>query len=427
MSPNLSQNSCPSHERFTVIFECKQTLQGVKMIKKVPLTELEDRMRRFRTRMETSDPEWEIAVIFSKINLYYFTGTMQDGMLVIPNNEEATLWVRRSFERALDESLFSQIKPMNSFHDVAGSVSGFLDSVSLETEVVPLALYQRFQKYFPFQNFRSIDTDIAAVRSVKSEYELSLMREAGKVHQHVMEEIVPNILREGMSEADLAAELFPVMIKEGHHGVTRFGMFETEMILGHICFGESSIYPSYFNGAGGNYGMSPAVPLIGSRDRKLRKGDLIYMDIGCGKDGYNTDKTMTYMFGRTLPQHAIDAHNKCVAIQKEIASMLKPGAIPSEIYNTIMNKLDNDFLENFMGFGNRKVKFLGHGIGLLIDELPVIAEGFNEPLKEGMVFAVEPKKGIENIGMVGIENTFIVTADGGMSITGDNTGLIPVF
>ena len=91
-----------------------------------------------------------------------------------------------------------------------------------------------------------------------------------------------------------------------------------------------------------------------------------------------------------------------------------------------MNSLDNDFLENFMGFGKRKVNFLGHGIGLLIDEIPVIAKGFKEPLQEGMVFALEPKKGIKNIGMVGIENTFIVTSKGGECITGDSPGLIPV-
>ena len=80
-----------------------------------------------------------------------------------------------------------------------------------------------------------------------------------------------------------------------------------------------------------------------------------------------------------------------------------------------------------MGFGNRKVKFLGHGVGLLIDESPVIAKGFDEPLQKGMVIALEPKKGIENLGMVGIENTFIVTAKGGECITGDNPGLIPVY
>jgi len=397
------------------------------MIKKVPLTELKNRMRNFRKRMDISNPQWEIAVIFSKINLYYFTGTMQDGMLIIPKHGEETFWVRRSYERAQDESLFPNIEPMNSFRDAAKSQSGLPNTVYLETEVVPLALYQRFQKYFPFKNVKSADSQICAVRAVKSEYELSLTRKAGRIHQHVLEDLVPEMLHEGMSEVDLSTELYSVMVEEGHHGLCRFGMFDTEMVLGNVCFGESSIYPSYFNGPGGMYGMSPAVPLIGNRDRKLKKGDLVFIDIGCGIEGYNTDKTTTYMFGSSLPQYAIDAHNKCVEIQKEAASMLKTGAIPSEIYNTIMNNLDSEFLQNFMGFSNRKVKFLGHGVGLLIDELPVIAEGFDEPLQEGMVFALEPKKGIENIGMVGIENTFIVTDKGGDCITGDNPGLIPVY
>lgn len=397
------------------------------MTKKVPLTELKNRMRCFRRQMDISNPGWEMSVIFSKINLYYFTGTMQDGMLIIPKNEEAKFWVRRSYERALDESLFSSIEPMNSFRDAAKSVSRLPDTVCLETEVVPLALYQRFQKYFPFKNIESVDAQICAVRAVKSEYELSLLREAGRIHQHVLEELVPGMLREGMSEADLSTELFSVLVKEGHHGACRFGMFDTEMILGNVCFGESSIYPTYFNGPGGKFGLSPAAPVLGSRDRKLRKGDLVFVDVGCGVDGYHTDKTTTYMFGSSLPQYAIEIHNKCVDIQNEAALMLKPGVTPSEIYNTIMNKLDEDFLQNFMGFGNRKVKFLGHGVGLLIDETPVIAEGFDEPLQEGMVFALEPKRGIENIGMVGIENTFIVTSDGGECITGYNPGLIPVY
>jgi Xaa-Pro aminopeptidase len=377
--------------------------------------------------MDISNPDWEIAVIFSKINLYYFTGTMQDGILIIPKHGEAVLWVRRSYERALDESLFPRIEPMSSFRDAAKGINKLPDTVYLETEVVPLDLYQRFQKYFPFKNVKSVDSQICAVRAVKSEYELLLTREAGKIDQHVLEDIVPEILREGMSEVDLATQIYSVMVEEGHDGVSRFGMFDVEMFLGNVCFGESSIYPCYFNGPGGYYGMSPAVPLVGSRDRKLRKGDLVFIDAGCGVEGYNTDKTTTYMFGSSLPQHAIDIHNKCVDIQNEVAAMLKPGAIPSEIYNTIMSNLDEEFLQNFMGFGNRKVKFIGHGVGLQFDEKPVIAEGFNDPIQEGMVFALEPKKGIENIGMVGIENTFIVTTNGGECITGDNPGLIPVY
>jgi len=93
----------------------------------------------------------------------------------------------------------------------------------------------------------------------------------------------------------------------------------------------------------------------------------------------------------------------------------------------VMADLEPEFLENFMGFGTRRVKFLGHGIGLQIDEIPVIARGFDEPLQEHMVLALEPKKGIAGVGMVGIENTFVVTPAGGRCITGDHPGLMPVY
>jgi Xaa-Pro dipeptidase len=397
------------------------------MINQVPLTELQTRLNRFRVKMDESNPDWKFAVVFSKINLYYFTGTMPEGMLFIPRDAEAILWVRRSFERASKESLFPQIRPMDSFREPAATYGQMSGTVYLETEIVPLAMYERFQKYFQFTEVKACDIQIASVRAIKSSYELNLMERSGNIHKRVLEERVPKILREGMSEAEFASQLFAIMIEEGHHGVARFGMFDTEIGIGHICFGESSIYPTYFNGPGGNFGMSPAVPILGSRENKLKSGQLVFIDIGCGVDGYHTDKTMTYMFEKTLPDEAIAVHQKCVDIQNEVAQMLRPGAIPAEIYNTVMNKLDSNFLENFMGYGSRKVRFLGHGIGLVIDELPVISEGFYEPLQEGMAFALEPKKGIKNVGMVGIENTFFVTPEGGRCITGDNPGLIKVF
>ena len=151
------------------------------MAKKTPLKELKNRMAQFRIIMDKSNPEWEIAVIFRKINLYYFTGTMQEGMLIIPRDDKAIFWVRRSYERALNESLLKNIKPMNSFRDAARNINKLPDTVYIETEVVPLALYSRFQKHFPFQNYKPLDMAIAAVRSIKSEYELNLMRKAGKI------------------------------------------------------------------------------------------------------------------------------------------------------------------------------------------------------------------------------------------------------
>jgi Xaa-Pro dipeptidase len=393
---------------------------------KVPLTELTDRLDRFRARMDRTQPGWEMAAITGKVPLYYFTGTMPDGLLLVPQDGDAVFWVRQSYERALDESFFPDLRKMRSYRDVAGGMGTIPREMYLETDLVPVAQLQRMQKHLPFTSVKSVDADISAVRARKSMYELALMERAGKIHRHVLEDLVPGMLVEGIDEVTFACDLYSVMVKEGHQGIIRFGMFN-EMLLGQIGFGTSSISPICVDTPGGVSGMHPSVPQMGCRERKLGNGDLVVIDIGCGYNGYQTDKTLSYMFGKPIPDAAIREHERCVEIQDSMASMLKPGAIPSGIYRTIMAGLEPAFLTNFMGFGERRVKFLGHGIGLWIDETPVIAEGFDEPLEEGMVFALEPKKGIPDIGLVGIENTFVVTPQGGRPLTGTSKGLIEVY
>lgn len=393
---------------------------------KVPLTELDDRMDRFRARMDTRKPGWKIAAITGKVPLYYFTGTMQDGLLLIPQDGDAVFWVRQSFERAEEESLFPDLRRMRSYRDIATAMGALPKEAYLETEQVPVAQLQRMQKHLPFTDIRSVDAEVSAVRAVKSPYEIALMERAGKIHRHVLEDLVPGMLTEGIDEVTFACDLYSVMVKEGHQGIIRFGMFN-EMLLGQIGFGTSSIRPICVDTPGGVSGLHPSVPQMGCREKKLAKGDLVVIDIGCGVNGYQTDKTLSYMFGKPIPEHAIREHERCVEIQDKLAAQLKPGAIPSEIYRNIMADLEPEFLKNFMGYGNHRVKFLGHGIGLWIDETPVIAEGFDEPLQEGMVFALEPKKGIPDVGLVGIENTFAVSPEGGRPLTGTSKGLIEVF
>ena len=394
----------------------------MRMERKTPASELRDRMERFRLRMDTENPSWEFAAIFGRVNQFYLTGTMQDGVLLIPRDDEAVLWVRRSLERALDESLFPDIRPMKSFRDAAAGMGACPGTVHVDAETVPLALLERFRKYFPFRETAALDTQAAKVRSKKSAYELAIMEQAGRIHRHVLEDCVPGMLREGMSEAGLGGEVFSLMVREGHHGIARFGMFGTEMVLGQIGFGESSLYPTGFDGPGGCLGAAPGAPVLGSPDRTLEAGDLVFLDCACGVQGYHTDKTVTYIFRRSLPEEAIDAHRLCVEIQDEAAALLRAGTRPSEVYETVIGGLEPAFLKNFMGFGDRRVPFLGHGVGLTVDEVPVIARGFDEPLEEGMVIALEPKVGVRGVGMVGIENTFVVTRGGGRSITGTNPG-----
>ena len=398
------------------------------MTAQVPRAELADRMQRFRARMDADQPAWELAAFLGRVNQYYFTGTRQDGLLLVPRDGDAVFWVRRSFERACAESLFPDIRPMRSFRDAAQAmaVASARPAIHLETDLVPFGLVQRFRKHFPCAEVASLDAPIAWTRAIKSPYELAIMERAGTLHRRLLEEAAPALLREGVSEAEFACDLYSLMVREGHDGTVRFNMFNVDIAVAQLGFGENSLYPTSFNGPGGCRGIGPAAPVLGSRDRRLEPGDLVFADIGCSVDGYATDKTMIYAFGRPLPAEAIAAHERCLEIQHRLAALVRPGAIPSQLYASVIESLDPEFLTHFMGFGNRRATFLGHGVGLQIDEPPVIAEGFDEPLAEGMVLALEPKRGVPGVGMVGTENTYLVTASGGRSLTGACPGPILV-
>jgi len=392
----------------------------------ITLEELCSRQKAFFTAMSVANPNWDTAIILSKVNQYYFTGTMQDGILVFKKSGKVAYFVRRSYERAVEESPIKEIFPIESYRDAANIIGNDCGSTYFETEIATLAIVERLKKYFIITSINALDRVILSVRAVKTQYELSYMKLSGKQHNLFLQNTVPALLKEGMSEADFVAELYEKMVKSGHQGICRFSMFQNEMVVGQVGFGESSLYPTSFDGPGGAYGMYPAVPIVGSRERKLKYGDLVFVDIAWEVGGYHTDKTQVYMFGKAPNEDVVNAHRVCMGVQKRLSEFLKVEAIPCEIYNTVMSELDSNFLQNFMGFGSRQAKFLGYGIGLHVDEPPVIASGFTEPLIENMVIALEPKKNIEGVGVVGVEDTYIVTPFGGKCITGGGSDIIVV-
>ena len=138
------------------------------MFNKVPAGELSTRLLRFRKRLNGAHSQWSMAVIVNKINLFYFTGTFQEGMLVVPRAGEAILWLRRSFQRARGDSAFPDIRPMDSFRDAAAAYPMIPDVIHVETEFLSLAYLQRFRKYFPCREVLPLDVQVAEVRSVKS-------------------------------------------------------------------------------------------------------------------------------------------------------------------------------------------------------------------------------------------------------------------
>lgn len=386
-------------------------------IRRVPLEELQIRLVRFREEMEKEHPGWQMAVINNKVNMYYFTGTMQEGALVIRPQDEI-LWVRRSYDRARNESLLPDIRTMQSFRTLAEFYGVFPEVMYVECRKATVDWLNMLRKYIPFKEYADIDGLLCSLRLVKSSYELELMKRSGAIHQTVLEQLAPKMIKEGISEAELAVSLYTEMLKRGSHGIARMNLPLGEDVIGVASFGKSGLVRTAFDGPGGTGGTCIAVQSIGSPFRKLKAGRLVYLDIPCGVEGYHTDKTIVYYFGDINKDPNRDlilaAHEHCIMLERFAAAMLKPGTVVEDIYNETMKQSDSRFAAGFMNGG----KFLGHSIGLTMDESPAVANRFKEVLTEGMTFALEPKIALPGIGMVGSENTYLVTANGGKALTG---------
>ena len=383
----------------------------------VPASELSARIDRLRSAMSQRHPGWSMLLLENKIHLYYFTGTMQEGALVV-TPDLATLFVRRSFDCASRESLFPDLRPMNSFRDLCQALGKVPPTVYIAARTMTLQKLTLLQKHLPFAP-QPMDDVLSELRAHKSKYELYCMRRAGRLHQAVIENVAPSLLRHGVSEARLCSEIFTCMLDHGAMGISRFNQPAAEDVLGVVSFGENGLRASAIDSPSGNIGTCIAMKSIGSSERCLAVGDTVLLDIPCGFDGYHTDKSITFYFGALAkhPQGARirAAHEQCVFLENEIASLMRPGAVPAEIYEKILTLVDPAFQDGFMN----ACQFLGHSIGLTMDETPVLARGFSAPLEQGMTIAVEPKIALDGIGLIGSENTYEIAAQGpAQSLTG---------
>lgn len=388
-------------------------------LRPVPASELEARLERFRRAMDAAHPGWEMAAVNHKVAMYYFTGTIQEGVLLI-RPQDAVFWVRRSFERACNESHFSDIRPMHSFREAAAFYGSAPKVMYVETKKATLDWERMLHKYFAFEELGSFDSVLQDLRMVKSEYELKQMEQSGAIHETVLDIVAPKLIHGGISEAQLAIAIYSEMVQRGSHGTARFNQALGEEAVGIASFGKSGLVRTGFDGPGGTDGTCIAVQSIGNAFRKLQPGRLVYLDIPCGFDGYHTDKTVVYYYGDLAKdeqsKHIIEAQQRCLELEQEVVRLMVPGEPIENLYLRTMDKFDNIYGDAFMNGG----KFLGHSIGLVMDEAPAIAKGFKQPLQPGMTFAVEPKIALPGLGMVGTENTYVVTEKGARSLTGSS-------
>ncbi|KAF1086784.1 Xaa-Pro dipeptidase [Sporotomaculum syntrophicum] len=357
------------------------------------------------------------ALIMDPADLFYFAGTGQRGHLFIPAGGRPLLMVKKSFIRARDESALEDIVPLANvkYLDKMLNEYGYqnLTTLGLELDVLPAALYLLLQRLFPGAQPVDISSLIRTVRMVKSTYELEVIRDAAQLN-YIMYSKAREYIKEGISELELAGQLEMVYRLAGHSGTVRMRGFDQEVYYGHILSGSSGGIPSCMESATGGMGVSVSFPQ-GAGFKKIARNEPVVIDYAGVIDGYMVDQTRVYCIGQ-LPDKLVRAHEAALRIQEAVKQLAVPGALCEDIYRQAVHlAAASGFGEHFMGY-SEPVPFIGHGIGIELNEWPVLAPGFKTPLEKDMVIALEPKF-IFPEGVVGVENTCVVGEKGLETLT----------
>ena len=373
---------------------------------KTPKSELEKRVSRLQNEMVNEN--LDAVLILQQADKFYFSGTVQNGVIFIPLDGKPVFMVKKSLERAVEESELDDIVPFKSYSQMPQILDehGFNDisRLGLELDVMPVSLFRKIQNVFSGVEILDASPHIKKIRMWKSNYELQMMKLAGEILAKAMG-AVPSLLREGMTEIELAAETEIILRKNGHQGIIRMRKWNQECFYGLILSGESGAISNYMDAPLGGMGPCPAAPR-GASPKKIRKGEPIIIDMVSAYNGYVVDCTRTFYMDK-LDDRLSKALDVSLDIQEAVVEMFKSGVNLREIYDMAQSMAsDADLGEFFMGHGNTKVKFMGHGVGLELDELPVIAKGYDFTLGENMTVAIEPKFLFPKIGAVGVENTW---------------------
>lgn len=384
--------------------------------------ELQARIEKFQNDLQKK--EIDGALIVQKTDLYYFTATGQQGWLYIPAEGPALLMIFKDVERAATESplaVISLASPKKIPETLQEHGCRLPSVLGMELDVLPANLYFQYAALFKGARIVDVSTEIRLIRAVKSDYEIGLLRTAAAFSDKVAAK-VPEILCEGMTEVALAGELEAYARSLGHQGIVRMRLWGSELFYGHLMSGPTAAVPSYLASPTGGEGVSPLVGQ-GAGFKKIRKNEPVLFDYVFAWNGYISDHARIFSIG-PVSEELYKAHAAMLEIQEEIKIQAVPGVLTGDLYEMMITlAADKGYEEFFMGVGDRRIRFTGHGVGLELDEFPFIAKGQRLPLAAGMIIALEPKVIIPGKGVVGIENTHLVSAKGLEPLTKFDDGI----
>ena len=368
----------------------------------------------------------DAALLLHPRDVLYYAGTVRPAALSV-TQRDAVLLVRRGLEWARLETSITRVKPMEGFAALVETCRGpGLDGGVLGTEldVVSVHVYHRLTQSLEADAQRrkgagwsvvDVSPLVLAQRAVKDEEEIAVLRRAAAIAD-IGQAAVPRTAAGGLSELALAAEVEAAMRRAGHEG---FQPLRYPEARGAGVLMMSGPHLSIRGGHGlvvTGAGLSPAMP-YGPSTRRLRKGDLVVLDVGATCDGYTSDEARTYVVGpATAAQDALVQVTS--AAQDAVFAALRPGVSSGDLLAAAEEVVARGAPPHFCAGSLTLPGFVGHGLGLEIDEPPVLWRREETLMQQGMVLAIEVEVSVPASGwMAKLEDAVVILADGCQVLT----------
>lgn len=390
-----------------------------------PATELEYRCKKLQDYM--AEDGLDAIIIVQNADLFYFTGTVQSGNLYVPAKGQPIYMVRKDASRARMESGLREVLAFGSMKDIPCILADYgypePKSIGMELDVLPVNFFERYRKIYPNAEYCDATPLIRRVRMIKSHYEIHLMKDAADQVDRVYRR-AKEVIRAGVTDLEVAAELEFTARRDGHQGLVRMRGFNSELFYAQIFSGVDSAVPAYPDTPLGGLGLNPSFGQSAGLKR-IEANEPIIVDFAGCVDGYLIDQTRVFAVGG-ISDRMRKGYDDMLRIQQRMTEIVAPGANWSAVYEECLAMaIKLGYADSFMGAKGSQVSFIGHGLGIEIDEYPFIARGFKDMnMDVGMVFAFEPKVVFPGEGAIGIENTFYISLDGLKQLTHSNEELI---
>ena len=381
------------------------------MIQKELIGDLKLKWDRMQQAMQKINADGCLLTV--DVNLYYTTGRIFSGYFYLPAEGAPWFFVKRPNGLTGDHVEYIR-KPEQMAELFASHGLEMPEKLLLEADELTYNDYIRLQNIFNPKETGNATAMMRELRQIKTPYEIGMFRLSAEHHARTYAEI-PECFRSGMTDLKFQYEIEKRMRKNGSIGIFRAFGANMDIFMGSILAGENAETPSPFDFALGGGGIDTSCPL-GANGTVLKEGTAIMVDMAGNYTAYMTDMTRVFSVGR-LTELAYRAHQTALLIESEIENIARPGTPCAELYNIAARITENQGLGAYFMGTKQQAKFVGHGIGIQINELPVLTPRSKEVLEPNMVFALEPKYVIPGVGAVGIENSFLVTETGLEKIT----------